>query len=113
MLASGGGAAWFVSDSLTSYLQAAGLEEVERARRMTDTWRAAVSPGVFRNTRLLKVSDGVVLIGVSSSALLYELQGFRREEILARLREQPCGYVRDVKFKLVALDDADEDSTQT
>jgi len=44
-------------------------------------------------------------VGVSSSALLFELDGFRREEILARLREQPGGYVRDVKFKLVALSD--------
>lgn len=94
-----------IGELITSYLQAAGLEEVERARRMVDSWRAAVNPGVFENTRLLRVRDGVIHVGVGSSALLYELEGFRREEILARLREQAVGYVRDVKFKLVALPD--------
>jgi hypothetical protein len=92
-----------IGELLTDYLRACGLEDVERARRMVDSWRAAVSPEVFRHTRLLRVREGVVHVGVSSSALLFELEGFRREEILAGLRERPGGYVRDVKFKLVAL----------
>lgn len=99
-----------ISELLTNYLRAAGLEDIERARRMVDSWRSAVAPIVFQNTRLLRVRDGVVHVGVGSSALLYELEGFRREEILTRLREQPGGYVRDVKFKLVALSDCTDES---
>jgi hypothetical protein len=102
-----------IGDLLTRYLEAAGLQEVERARRMVDSWRAVVSPSVFRSTRLLRVRDGVVHVGVGSSALLYELEGFKREEILAGLREQNIGYVRSVKFKLLALaDPADDDSAE-
>ena len=89
-----------MGDLLSRYLQSVGLDEVEDARRLSQAWRQAVPPKFHAGTRLLRVRSGVLEVGVSSSALLFELDGFRRPHILAALREQAIGHVRDVKFKL-------------
>jgi hypothetical protein len=90
---------------LASYLRSAGLHEVEEARELAAAWRQSVSRKVFDGTRLLRVRNGVVHVGVSCSALLFELSGFCREEILTRLRSNYAGgYLRDLRFVLDTSD---------
>jgi len=89
-----------LGELLSRYLQSVGLDEVEDARRLAEAWRSAVPEKFHAETRLLRMRSGVLEVGVTSSALLFELDGFRRPEILARLREQAIGHVRDLKFKL-------------
>ena len=89
-----------IGEVLTAYLRGAGLKEIEEAKRLREAWCASVSEQVGRETRLLRVRNGVVHVGVYSSSLLFELEGFRRPEILMELRKRDIGYVRDLKFKL-------------
>jgi len=93
---------------LASYLRAAGLHEVEEARELATAWRQSVTRKIFDGTRLLRVRDGVLHVGVSCSALLFELSGFYREEILTRLRSNYAGgYLRDIRFVLDSSDNLD------
>jgi len=97
---------------LADYLRRAGLHEVEEARELASAWRASVSPKVLEGTRLVRVRNGVVHVAVNSSALLFELTGFRREEILTRLRSSyEGGYVRDLRFMLDSTRNDSEDSS--
>ena len=100
---------------LASYLRAAGLHEVEEARELAEAWRQSVSRKIFEGTRLLRVRNGVVQVGVSCSALLFELSGFYREEILTRLRSNyEGGYLRDLRFMLDTSDNLEtSDSSET
>ncbi|MBN2492614.1 MAG: DUF721 domain-containing protein [Planctomycetes bacterium] len=81
-------------------MQEAGLENVEAARRLADAWRRAVPERFCLHTRLVRLQAGVLEVGVRSSAVLYELEGFYRGEILRRLREAGAADVADIKFKV-------------
>ena len=67
---------------------------------MADAWRRSVPEKVFESTRLIRVREGVIHVGVTSSALLFELDGFLKQEILTRFRQNQAGYIRDLRFKL-------------
>ena len=67
-----------IGEILTAYLRGEGLQELEQAKRLREAWRASVSEEVSKETRLLRVSNGVVHVGVFSSSLLFELDGYRQ-----------------------------------
>lgn len=88
-------------------LRDAGLDDVIRAQRMVTAWRGVVPKHVAEGTRLLRVREGVVHVAVDSSALLFELKSFLRDDALAGLRAANVGYVRDLKFVLDTSEEAD------
>ncbi len=89
-----------IGDVLGAYLERSGFNEVRNAQRMAGAWKASVPEKAYSGTRLVRIKDGVVHVGVTSSALMYELKGFYKQEILDRLRKNDIGYVRDLRFKM-------------
>jgi len=69
---------------------------------MGQAWCEAVGAETARHTRLSRtLKRGVLHVEVNSSALLGELSGFRKAEILAVLREKVTQqYIEDIRFKL-------------
>jgi hypothetical protein len=56
---------------------------------------------VGAKTDVIDFHRGIVNIGVANSALLNELNGFQRQQLLEALREQFAGMkIRDIKFRL-------------
>ena len=85
---------------MSAYLDRSGFSEVRNAQKMAGAWKASVPEKAYLGTRLVRIKDGVVHVGVTSSALMYELKGFYKQEILDRLRKNDVGYVRDLRFKM-------------
>lgn len=62
-------------------------------------WRRVVGPDLADQTRLLGFRQGVLTVGVASSALLWELQQFRAKQIHAALvAELPAGKLLRVRY---------------
>ena len=93
-----------IGDILGAYLEKSGFNEVRSTQRMARAWKAAVPEKALRGTRLVRITDGIVHVGVTSSALMYELKGFYGQEILDRLRKSDIGYVRELRFKMESVE---------
>ena len=83
--------------------------EVRPAQRrqggIEGAWTRALAlaqrPELARETRPSTLRAGVLTVEVKSSGLLVELQGFRRDELLARLLEaEPSGRITGLRFRL-------------
>lgn len=66
-------------------------------------YAAVVPEELAARTRIASLRNGVVTIETDSAALAWELEGFRGQHLLERLRQQPeTGFVTRVKFKVGA-----------
>jgi predicted nucleic acid-binding Zn ribbon protein len=64
-------------------------------------WVRAAGPELAEATRTATLRRGVLTVDVRSASLLAELQGFRREELLARLLgADPSGRITGLRFRL-------------
>lgn len=71
------------------------LERAERA------WAAAAGPELAGRARVGEFRRGILRVRVESSALLQELVAFRRDELLARLRENAEGLrIHELRFEM-------------
>lgn len=84
------------------------LRRVQRtfgpARRkagVADLWSRVAGPDLCEVTRAVAVRKGEVIVEARSAALVHELQGFRRDELLAHLmKADGTGRVRGLRFRL-------------
>jgi len=77
-----------------------GLTHVSDRDRLWQAWEAYLGP-VARHTRLETLRNHVAAFVVDSSALLAELNNFRKPELLAMLRQDaPSVFVGDLRFRL-------------
>ena len=77
-----------------------GLLAVSDRDQVARVWRECLGPDAD-HTRLLSLQRHVATFTVDSSALLAELNNFRKEELLTVLhREVPAYFVRDLRFRL-------------
>jgi len=66
-----------------------------------DAWRHAAGDDLAAETRPATLRKGVLTVEVRSAALLHELEGFRRDELLGRfLTAAPAGRVTGLRFRL-------------
>ena len=78
-----------------------GVQEKAGDAQLAEHWRTAAGDRIADRTRVLDVKNGVLVVGVSSSALLAELTGFHRDALLAAMREAlPHNRLRGLKFRL-------------
>lgn len=76
------------------YAQTLALDEARRA------WAGAVGDAAA-GARVLAFRDGVLTVEVASAAERYELEAFRREELVAGWRRDPCAPpLRKIVFKV-------------
>ena len=73
----------------------------KRRDRMLETWVRVAGPELAEETRPATLRGGVLTVEVRSTALLHELEGFRKDELLDRLlSEDPSGRVTGLRFRL-------------
>ena len=90
-----------VGDVLSQLFALRGYGRVRGDRQLHDVWREIAGETIAKQTRVSGVKNGVLQVGVASSALLSELAAFHKASLLERLQsEQPLLKVRDIKFKL-------------
>jgi predicted nucleic acid-binding Zn ribbon protein len=74
-----------------------------RRRRsgVQDAWSRVAGTELADEARPATLRKGVLTVEVRSAALLHELEGFRKDELLARLLEEDAsGRVTGLKFRL-------------
>jgi hypothetical protein len=86
---------------ISKLFAARGYGRPQADRQLHDLWKRAAGEEIARSTRVLGLKNAVLQIGVANSALLSELASFRKQELLARLKEQDKQLkLRDMKFQL-------------
>ncbi|HEX6923989.1 MAG TPA: DUF721 domain-containing protein [Longimicrobiaceae bacterium] len=73
-----------VRDLLASYLDRSGLREGVDAAAVFTEWPELVGPKIAAVTRVKRAADGVLVVGVTTSAWLMELS-LIKQELLRRV----------------------------
>ncbi|HOX37191.1 MAG TPA: DciA family protein [Candidatus Brocadiia bacterium] len=95
----GGGGARRIGDLARDYLEGVGKGPQRNLNRIRRVWESLTTGGGATSVRSFQ--KGVATIEVSSSALLYELANYEREQLLASLqKELPGCHIRKLEFKL-------------
>jgi predicted nucleic acid-binding Zn ribbon protein len=90
-----------LGDVLSQLFVLRGYGRVRGDRQLREIWSEVAGEVIARQTRVAGIKNGVLQVGVGSSALLSELAAFHKPSLLERLQaEQPQLNVRDIKFKL-------------
>jgi predicted nucleic acid-binding Zn ribbon protein len=80
------------------------VKEVRPAARRSGVpgaWLAAAGEELAAETRASTLQRGVLTVEVRSTALLAELEGFRRQELLGKLlAAEPSGRITGLRFRL-------------
>ncbi len=88
-----------LGDVVREFLEVSGLSRRAELAPVETAWRKVAGPEVSARTRLMGITRYVVTIEVGSPALLAELSGFRRRDLVARMAaELPNQLVKDIKF---------------
>ena len=96
-----GGAPEQIGTVLRRVMRGAGPAAARRQGRLVEAWNRAAGPDLAADTRPTALQHGVLVVEARSSALVAELQAFRREELLSRLlAADPTGRVTGLKFRL-------------
>jgi len=89
-----------LGDVLQRWLARSGLLRLPDRDRVWDAWQRELGPDAA-HTRLVSLKGNVALFSVDSSALLSELNNFRKVELLEALqREVRTYFVRDIRLRL-------------
>lgn len=87
-----------VRDLLAGYLDRSGLRAGVEAASVIEEWPELVGPGIAAVTRIRKVSDGVLVVGVATSAWLMELNLMKRELLSRTNAGKRAGKFRQIVF---------------
>ena len=89
-----------VGDVLKRWLTRSGLLKLSDRERVWACWQSQLGPDAA-HTRLEGLRNNVAAFIVDSSALLMELNNYRKPDLLEALhRDVPTYFVRDLRFRL-------------
>ncbi|MCI0333647.1 MAG: DUF721 domain-containing protein [Planctomycetes bacterium] len=89
-----------IKDVLAQLITLRGYGRIQADADFTAAWRAAAGETFAQYTLPGRLKRGVLEVTVSNSIVIQELT-FRKQQILATLREQLQGAnIRDVKFRI-------------
>ena len=90
-----------VGSILPRVLAESGFTRRRRRSSLSSLWETAAGAELAAETRPATLRHGVLTVEVRSTALLAELAGFRREELLSRLlAADPSGRVTGLRLRL-------------
>jgi predicted nucleic acid-binding Zn ribbon protein len=93
-----------MAEALSSLMARKGYARVLSVSAMDSAWQTAAGPRLAGHSRPGVVNRGVLEVLVRSSAVLQELT-FAKIKIVKQLKELcPNEKIRDVKFKVAAID---------
>jgi predicted nucleic acid-binding Zn ribbon protein len=87
-----------VRETLQKYLDKAGISEKIEAASVVPDWPRLVGEGIAGVTTPLRVTNGVLVVGVQSSAWLSELKLMEREIIKRLNAEKARGKISAIRF---------------
>jgi len=89
-----------VGEVIRRWVRRSGTLRLSDRERLWNAWEGALGADAS-HTRLEALRNHVATVVVDSSALLLELRGFRKQELLEALRREVRTYfVRDIRFRL-------------
>jgi predicted nucleic acid-binding Zn ribbon protein len=94
-----------IDDALGSYLKRAGIDEKVEQARVVPEWAERVGEGIANVTRPIRVSDGVLLVAVRSSAWLMELRMMERQILRQLNAHAGRGRIDGIRFVMDGQDD--------
>lgn len=90
-----------LGDVLSQLFALRGYGRVRGDRQLHDIWKSVAGEMIAGQTRVSGIKNGILQIGVASSALMSELASFHKFSLLERLQSDHSQLkVRDIKFKL-------------
>ncbi|HET9441045.1 MAG TPA: DUF721 domain-containing protein [Longimicrobiales bacterium] len=87
-----------IREALQKYLEKAGISEKIEAASIVPEWPKLVGDGIAAVTTPLRVTNGVLVVGVRSSAWLAELKLMEREILRKVNAERPRGRITGIRF---------------
>jgi predicted nucleic acid-binding Zn ribbon protein len=87
-----------VREALQKYLDKSGISEKIEAASVVPEWPKLVGEGIAAVTTPLRVSNGILVVGVRSSAWLSELKLMEREIIKRVNADRPRGKISGIRF---------------
>jgi len=89
-----------VGEVIRRWAKHSRLLHLSQRERLWNAWEAALGPDAS-HTRLESLRNHVASFVVDSSALLLELRGFRKQDLMEALRREVRTYfIRDIRFRL-------------
>ncbi|MHC5034350.1 MAG: DciA family protein, partial [Planctomycetota bacterium] len=77
------------------------FQEKGKYAALAEEWQQVVGPSVAARTRIRAFKDGRLVIEVTSSVLLHELNSFLKEQLLSALQETEAARdVAGIQFRL-------------
>lgn len=90
-----------LGDILRALMRRKRFEQKSKYGSLVDAWAELVGDEVAARTRICAFDEGQLLVEVNSSALLHELNGFMKQQILASLQAGDAGRdVAEIRFRL-------------
>lgn len=90
-----------LGDVLSQLFALRGYGRIRGDQQLHHAWRQVAGDQIAAQTRVSGVKNGVLQVGVASSALLSELAAFHKHSLLQRLQTvHPHLKIKDLKFKL-------------
>lgn len=90
-----------IREALAKYLAKSGIGEQIEAASVVPEWAERVGPAIAAVTTPLRVSQGTLMVGVTSSAWMNELKMMERE-ILSRVNTgKTAGRIKQIRFQMV------------
>lgn len=87
-----------VRETLQKYLDKAGIAEKIEAASVVPEWPRLVGDGIAAVTTPLRVSNGVLIVSVRSSAWMSELKLMEREIIKRLNADRTRGRITGIRF---------------
>jgi predicted nucleic acid-binding Zn ribbon protein len=89
-----------IREALAKYLQKSGIGEQIEAISVIPEWPALVGPAIAAVTTPVRVADGVLVVGVRSSAWMNELKMMEREILRQVNVGRAKGRIEKIRFQM-------------
>lgn len=80
-----------LGELISEVLRNSGAARRDDRRRLAEAWILSVGTEAAKRSRVVSLQNGLLTVTVESAALRQELQTFRRDEVLGRMREAFSG----------------------
>lgn len=89
-----------IREALAKYLQKSGIGEQIEAISVIPEWPTLVGPAIAAVTTPVRVADGVLVVGVRSSAWMNELKMMEREILRQVNVGRAKGRIEKIRFQM-------------
>lgn len=97
------GGAEKIGDILREYFEISGISRINTKKNLAKKWNEIVGEKFGNTTAVLGVKSNTLHVKVTDSSTFYELNSFKKKEILAKIKSEfPELKINDIKFRSFA-----------